>query len=48
MKTNKHILLYLAQLFLEWTMFQTNVVEKIKIHILLSVTLFSKIMPFIG
>jgi hypothetical protein len=33
MKTNMH-LWYLAQFFLEWEMFQTEVVEKIKTHIL--------------
>ena len=31
---------YLAQFFLEWEMFQTQVVEKIKTHILCSVTFF--------
>jgi hypothetical protein len=40
MKTNINFLFYLAQLFLEWEMFQTNVVEKIKVHILCSVTFF--------
>ena len=33
---------YLAQLFLEWEMFQTKVVEKIETHILCSVTFFQK------
>jgi hypothetical protein len=33
MKTYVH-LWYLAKLFLEWEMFQTHVVEKIKTHIL--------------
>jgi hypothetical protein len=33
-------------LFLQWEMSQSKVVEKIKIHILCSVTYFSKIMPF--
>jgi len=28
------VLSYLAQFFLEWDMFQTNIVEKIKTHIL--------------
>jgi hypothetical protein len=32
-KTNIHFWPYLAQLLLEWKMFQTKVVEKIKIHI---------------
>jgi hypothetical protein len=38
MKTNTHLLSYLAHLFLEWEMFQTKVVEKK--HILCSVTFF--------
>jgi len=38
MKTNIHFLSYLAQFFLEWEMFQTKVVQKIKTHILCSVT----------
>jgi hypothetical protein len=29
MKTNIHLWSYLAQFFLEWEMFQTNVLEKI-------------------
>jgi hypothetical protein len=37
------ILSYLAQFFLEWEMFQTKVVEKIKTHILGSVTVFRKL-----
>jgi hypothetical protein len=32
MKTNTHFLSYLAQLLLEWEIFQTEVVEKIKTH----------------
>jgi hypothetical protein len=36
----KCIFLYLAQFFSEWEMFQTTVVEKIKTHILCSVTFF--------
>ena len=28
---------YLAQFFIEWEMFQTEIVEKIKIHILCSI-----------
>jgi hypothetical protein len=35
-----YVLSYLAHLFLEWEMFQTNVVEKIKTHIFCSVTFF--------
>ena len=40
MKTNIHFWSYLAQFFLEWEMFQTKVVEKIKTHISCSVTFF--------
>ena len=40
MKTNIHFLSYLAHNFLEWEMFQTKVVEKIKTHILCSITFF--------
>ena len=32
MKTDTHFWSYLAQFFLEWEMFQTKVVEKIKTH----------------
>jgi hypothetical protein len=32
MKTNIHLWLYLAQVFLEWEMFQTEVVEKTQTH----------------
>ena len=41
-KTDTHFWSYLAQFFLEWEMFQTKVVEKIKTHILFSVTFFRK------
>jgi hypothetical protein len=37
-----HLWRYLAELFLEWEMFQIKVVEKIKIHILCSATLSRK------
>jgi len=43
MKTETHFWSYLAQFFLEWEMFQTNVVQKIKTHILCSVTFFRKL-----
>ena len=47
MKTNTHFWSYLAQFFLEWEMFQTKVVEKIKTHILCSINFFlPKIVPF--
>ena len=42
MNTDTHFLSYLAQFFLEWEMFQTKIVEKIKVHILCSVTFFRK------
>ena len=37
-----HVWKYLAELFLQWEMFQTKVVDKIKTHILCSVTCFRK------
>jgi uncharacterized protein (DUF362 family) len=46
MKTYANLRLYLAEFFLEWEMFQTKVVEKIKTHILCSITLFLKNMLF--
>jgi hypothetical protein len=42
MKTFSYLWQYLANFFLEWEIFQTKVVEKIKIHILFSVTLYRK------
>ena len=42
MKTNTHFLSHPAQFFLEWEMLQTEIVEKIKTHILCSVTVFRK------
>ena len=45
MKTNMHLWSYLAELFLELEMFQTKVVEKLKIHILCSV-IFSENRAF--
>ena len=42
MKTNIHFLTYLAQFFLEWEMFQTEVVEEIKTHILFQITFCRK------
>jgi hypothetical protein len=44
MKT--YVLLYLAQFFLEWGMFQTKVVQKLKTHILCSVTLFENLAVY--
>jgi hypothetical protein len=42
MKTIRHFLSYLVHFFLEWELFQTNVVEEIKTHILCSITLSKK------
>ena len=42
MKTNTHLWPYLVQLFLEWEMFQKEVVQKIKTYILCSITVFRK------
>jgi hypothetical protein len=42
MKTTTHFWSYLTQLFLEWEMFQTDIVEDIKTHILCSITFFRK------
>ena len=39
-ETSIHFWSYLAQFFLEWEMFHTKVVQKIKTHILCSVTFF--------
>ena len=38
-----HFWQYLAEFFLEWEMFQMNEVEKMKVHILCSVTFFRKL-----
>jgi hypothetical protein len=47
MKANLHFLLYFAHFFLEGELFQTEIVEKIKIRILCCLTFFfSKILPF--
>ena len=42
MQTDIQFWSYLAQFCLEWEMFQTKVVQKIKTHILCSVTFFQK------
>jgi hypothetical protein len=42
MKLFSHLWQYLAEFFLEWEIFQINVVEKIKIHILRPVTFSRK------
>jgi hypothetical protein len=45
MKTFSHLWQYLAELFLEWEMFDIKVVEKIKRHILCSATFSRKSCP---
>jgi hypothetical protein len=40
-----HLVQYLAQFFLGMRMFQTNIVEKIKTHILCSTHFSPKIVP---
>jgi hypothetical protein len=42
MKTFVHLWQYLAEFYLEWEMFQIKVVEKIKTHILRSVSFLRK------
>ena len=39
-QTNTHLLSCVAQFFLEWEMFHTKFVQKLKTHILCSVTFF--------
>ena len=41
-QTDIHFWSYLAQFFLEWEMFQTEFIEKIKTHVLCSVTFSRK------
>jgi hypothetical protein len=43
MNTEVHLWQYLAQFFLEWEILQTKVVEKIKTHVLCSITSFRKL-----
>jgi len=45
MKTDTYFWTYLAELFLEWEMFQAEDVDKIKTQILGTIT-FSKIVSF--
>ena len=40
MKINNHCWSYVSQFFLEWEMFQTKIVQKIKTHILRLITFF--------
>jgi hypothetical protein len=42
METNVHLWWYLAEFFLEWEMFQTKDVQKIKTHIVCLITFFCK------
>ena len=42
MQTNIHFISYLAQFFLEWEMFQTEVVEEIKTQFLCSIKFFPR------
>jgi hypothetical protein len=45
MKSFSHLWQYDAEVFLEWEMFHIKIVEKIKTHIVYSVTFFLKIVP---
>jgi hypothetical protein len=45
-RIKNYFLSFLVQIFLDFEMFQTKFEEKIKTHILCSVTFFSKILPF--
>jgi len=40
--TSPHFTQHIAQVFLEWEIFQTNVVEKVKTHILCSIHFFKE------
>jgi hypothetical protein len=42
MKTYVHLWWYLVEFFLEWEMFQTKFVDKVKTHILCSLNFFQK------
>jgi hypothetical protein len=44
MKKFSYLWKYLPEFFLEWEMFQTKVVEKIKTHILRSMSFFPEIV----
>jgi hypothetical protein len=46
MKTDVHFLLYLVQFVLEWGMFQTKFVEKVKTHIYMYSNFFPEILSF--
>jgi hypothetical protein len=47
MKTYAHVWQYLAESFLEWEMFQTDVAQKIKIHFMFN-NFLPKIVPFMA
>jgi hypothetical protein len=46
MKTGIRFWSYLAHFFSEWEIFQAEVVDNLKTHILCSISFFSKIVPF--
>jgi hypothetical protein len=46
MKNYVHLWQYRAQFFLEWEMLQQKAAQKIKTHILRSLTFPAKIVPF--
>jgi hypothetical protein len=48
MKNNVRFWSYVAQFFSECEVFQSQVAEKLKTHILCSNFFFSKILPFMG
>jgi len=46
MKTYVYVWWYIAEFFLEWEMFQTEFVEKIKTRILCLITSLQKLCPY--
>jgi GH35 family endo-1,4-beta-xylanase len=46
MKTYAHLWLYIAEISLEWEMFQTKILKQIENHILCSVMFFRKSCRF--
>ena len=42
MKTFSHLWQYISEFFIDYEMFQIKVVDKIKIHVLCSITFFRK------
>jgi len=47
MQTFVQLWQHFAEFFSEWEIFQTEIIQEIKTHILCSVTVFPKIMPFV-